>query len=279
MATFDGWNAQQDSLMHFRTKGSKNGVRRYQNRDGSWTSLGLQMRKAREGWGKNRAQKRLARAERHQARREARAKVRAVISERKRQNSLKGLTDSELQKKIARLKMEQEYKELSRSPFLKAGEKLVTSYFEAKGKKIDQEMKRAELAVKQQEARQKTIAAKAALSQARGNVLDNLIRGAKYKQAQSTLINTKADKTIRGALRQVANKVITKEGNRIVSEMGNQSLVMRGGRAVKSAVDNSREKVVSTLKDAYVKDNRYSEERRRNAQKKRDRKLGQELRG
>ena len=75
--TFDGWDTPQNSLMHFRTKGSKNGVRRFQNEDGSWTPLGLRERKEREGWGETRkerrAQRQLARAERHQARREARA--------------------------------------------------------------------------------------------------------------------------------------------------------------------------------------------------------------
>jgi len=142
MATFDEWNVPQNSLMHFRTKGSKNGVRRFQNRDGTWTPLGLQQRKAREGWGEEggsraerRAQRRLERAERHQARREARAQARAAFAEKRRQNSLKGLTDAELQKRINRLKMEQEYKELSKSPLLKTGEKLVASILEYKGNK------------------------------------------------------------------------------------------------------------------------------------------------
>lgn len=142
MATFDEWNVPQNSLMHYRTKGSKNGERRFQNRDGTWTPLGLQRRKAREGWGEEggsraerRAQRRLERAERHQARREARAQARAAFAEKRRQNSLKGLTDAELQKKINRLKMEQEYKELSKSPLLKTGEKLVTSILEYKGNK------------------------------------------------------------------------------------------------------------------------------------------------
>lgn len=142
MATFDGWDTPQDSLMHFRTKGSKNGVRRFQNRDGTWTPLGLRERKAREGWGdegesrgERRAQRRLARAERHQARRQARAEARKAFAEYRRKNSLKGLTDAELQQKINRLKMEQEYKELSKSPLLKTGEKLVTSILEYKGNK------------------------------------------------------------------------------------------------------------------------------------------------
>ena len=34
-----------DYLAHFRTKGSKNGVRRYQNLDGTWTELGKERRR------------------------------------------------------------------------------------------------------------------------------------------------------------------------------------------------------------------------------------------
>ena len=47
---FDSWESGE-YLCHFRTKGSKNGVRRYQQEDGTWTPLGLERRKAREGWG------------------------------------------------------------------------------------------------------------------------------------------------------------------------------------------------------------------------------------
>ena len=38
-------------LEHSRTKGSKNGIRRYQNADGTWTPLGLARRREREGFG------------------------------------------------------------------------------------------------------------------------------------------------------------------------------------------------------------------------------------
>lgn len=44
--------ADQRSLMHFRTKGSKNGERRYQNEDGSLTPLGYIHYAAMYGWGK-----------------------------------------------------------------------------------------------------------------------------------------------------------------------------------------------------------------------------------
>lgn len=41
----------QQTLMHWRTKGSKNGVRRYQNLDGSLTPEGYQHYKEMYGWG------------------------------------------------------------------------------------------------------------------------------------------------------------------------------------------------------------------------------------
>ena len=44
--------ADQRSLMHYRTKGSKNGERRYQNEDGSLTPLGYLHYAAMYGWGK-----------------------------------------------------------------------------------------------------------------------------------------------------------------------------------------------------------------------------------
>ena len=53
-------------LMHYRTKGSKNGVRRYQNEDGSLTSEGYQHYADMYGWNKrlNKAQKYQDRADR-----------------------------------------------------------------------------------------------------------------------------------------------------------------------------------------------------------------------
>ena len=252
MSTFDGWETRLygdamalpngDELMHFRTKGSKNGVRRYQTESGEWTPLGLKERKAREGWGDSkrasRAEKKAAKLSRKIEKRENRkarvaAAKQAVIQKRASKN-LKGVSDEELQRRINRIKKEIEYKELTRSPILKAGEKMVTSYFNNKEKALERKMKMADLIVRQQEAKQKTLASKAALAQARGGILDNLMRGSKYKQAKKQLIEAKADKTVRGAVRQAIGNVIRKEGDRIVSEMGSHgSLTMRGGRAAK----------------------------------------------
>ena len=156
MSTFDGWEDQLygdvmalppgNELMHFRTKGSKNGVRRYQMPDGTWTPLGLKERKAREGWGESRAErkaaKRVAKSERKAAKAEkksakvmARKERRAALREKLRKNDVSKLSDEELKKRIERVKMEQEYKELTRSPILKSGEKIVSGIMESREKK------------------------------------------------------------------------------------------------------------------------------------------------
>lgn len=253
MATFDEWNVPQNSLMHFRTKGSKNGERRFQNRDGTWTPLGLQRRKAREGWGEEggsraerRAQRRLERAERHQARREARAQARAAFAEKRRQNSLKGLTDAELQKKINRLKMEQEYKELSKSPLLKTGEKLVASILEYKGNKEQraieankQKIEMERLKVERTKAIEGTKQAREESAKAKSEYKKATTESAK-KQAQANLVNQQtqakrfvADYTIRGGIRKRLNAALSsgyaerKAENRYISAVKSDARRMK----------------------------------------------------
>lgn len=289
MSTFDGWETRlhgdamalpSSELMHFRTKGSKNGVRRYQTESGEWTPLGLKERKAREGWGDgSRAQRRAAKLERKSARREARKARMATAKEayikKLASKNVKNLSDDELQKRINRAKKEIEYKELTKNPLLKAGEKLVTSYLESKDRKLEREMKRAELIVRQEEARQKTIASKGALTRARGDILDNVLRGKNYKQAKTNLINAKADKTVRGALRKTLNKIIDKEGDRIVNEMSDRSLVMLGGRKIKAGGKKIKNYVNKGRNMSINSIIRSSERERR----RRERDLGQQLRG
>ena len=148
MATtrFDDWEGEY--LAHFRTKGSKNGVRRYQQEDGTWTPLGLRERKAREGWGdgdekiSSRAEKKAAKAEAKAEKKAARTAAVAEAKEERRKNNVKTMTDEELKAKIERAKMEQEYKELTKSPILKAGEKVVQVYLDYKTKKEQQEIEK-----------------------------------------------------------------------------------------------------------------------------------------
>lgn len=258
MATFDGWDTPQNSLMHFRTKGSKNGVRRFQNEDGTWTPLGLRERKEREGWGdegtsrkERKAQRQLARAERHQARRQARAEAREAAAERRRKNSLKGLTDAELEQKIARLKMEQEYKELSKSPLLKTGEKLVTSILEYQGKKEQREIEKKRQEIQLEQIRTQKIQAKegskkaaseaqAAKYEAKKKKFD--VKGGLEKERQAQLVNAKTNyrnTTIWGAIGKRAN-------NRAKYIQENRMNAIEANKAARTArqmqLNNEREK-------------------------------------
>lgn len=89
---FDTWEA---SLCHWGIPKMKWGVRRYQNPDGSWTAEGLERRRQREN-------KNAERQARKAAQKERRKKVSAM-------------TDEELQRRIARVKLEKEYKDLIKS--------------------------------------------------------------------------------------------------------------------------------------------------------------------
>ena len=181
---FDSWDSGE-YLCHFRTKGSKNGVRRYQQEDGTWTPLGLERRKAREGWGdeggngsggggSKKEYKRALRAERYRAkaaakadalrRREAEKKAKADrdakarLEKNNRNRKLSEMTDAELKDQIARLKLEREYKE-AKGPSLfdtimNKGTDMVTKFMENKreAERIKLEKVKTELAEKHWDA-------------------------------------------------------------------------------------------------------------------------------
>lgn len=174
--TFEGWNPRYygdamalpgDALAHFRTKGSKNGVRRYQQPDGTWTPLGLRLRKAREGWGETRAERRLARAKAKTQRIKAKAAAKTKVAKEKEKvraerakakllrnkGKLNDLTDDELRQKINRAKMIQQYKELTRNPVLKAGQDIVKSYLEGKDKREERKLEREKMGVERMRAK------------------------------------------------------------------------------------------------------------------------------
>lgn len=192
MMTFDGWDARicgdamalpqgpisDDVLMHFRTRGSKNGVRRYQQTDGTWTPLGLKMRKEREGWGESRkerrAEKRVQKAERRAAKAQkkiARQETRRERMAKRNANDLKNLSDNELRQKIARAKMELEYKELTRSPVLKAGINAVGKIMEAREKKEERALQKDQMRVDMAKAEAEKIRAKADVVKNKGDVI------------------------------------------------------------------------------------------------------------
>ena len=231
MTTFDGWEAQlygPDTLAHFRTKGSKNGVRRYQNEDGTWTPLGLRERKAREGWGSERkarrAEKKAARAERKAASAAARNERMAAYKEEKRKNNPKTMTDEELRKSIARVKMEMEYRELTKSPVLKVGEKLVSGYMNYRVKKeehqqakeknaMDLARMRSDLAKSKELTKQREFEAKRAESEAENSA--SQAEKAKITRKRD-IINSKIaykSTTIRGGIAKMLNKSFTGLGD------------------------------------------------------------------
>ena len=255
MSTFDGWETQfygdclsygQDSLMHFRTKGSKNGVRRYQNPDGTWTDLGLKERRAREGFGE-RIKKKIHKAARQHriakaAARSARAERIEKFKERLRKNNPKNLSDAELKAGIERLKMEKEYRELNKNPLVETGQKLVEGYLKAKNDKLDRQerrnnqiiaLKKAQTEFKKAKADNKR--AVADKRQATADIVDTILRGAKKRKADKEWGEYRTKSTIRGAMVQNAHDVLRKQGTRFVNDMGDHSVVVRGGRAVKRA--------------------------------------------
>ena len=143
MTSFDSWEDRirpsGDCLMHFGIKGMKHGRRRYQNEDGTWTETGLAARRRREGFGERRAAKKAAKAAKKAERMERRATRRAEAAEQRRQKNIKNLTDDELKARIARLELENKYKDLKRSPMLDQGAKLVGKYLEYKGNQAQRE--------------------------------------------------------------------------------------------------------------------------------------------
>ena len=273
--TFDGWDAQyygdcltygQDSLMHFRTKGSKNGVRRYQAEDGTWTPLGLRERRIREGFGEGRAARkearRQARAERRAIRAAARSdnyrramEYKARQDEIKRKRNPKNLTDEELKAGIERLKMEQEYRELNQSPLVKTGKGLVEGYFkmaERKQQLAEAKEQRQERLYKMQTERKKadTELLKAKTDSKRSVIKTKLIQAKSDRdKSKEKLIDTKSKLTIGGAIRKSVSNIISKEGANLVRDMPDTSIVKGIGKGIK-AVGRSAKKGVSSAAEA-----------------------------
>jgi len=231
MATFDAWEAAisppEDYLMHFRTPGSKNGVRRYQNKDGTWTRLGLEERKKREGWGdsqyERKLQKRLAKAENRQARAEyrkerkaAREQKRFERAEARRKRSLSGLTDAEMKAKLERARMEAEYKQLTQKDhrILETGAKVVTRILDYKDNKqqrvIDLNKQKLDMA----RTKADIIRAKEGTKQAEFNYkkMQEDRKAGLADERKANLIGKKIDyknTTIRGGLSKLINMKLT----------------------------------------------------------------------
>ena len=266
MATFDGWEAQlygPNTLAHFRTKGSKNGVRRFQMEDGTWTPLGLKERKEREGWGSERkarrAEKKAARAERKAASAAARKERIAAYREEQRKKNPKNMTEEELRKNIEHIKLEQEYRELTRSPLLKLGASAVKGYLKYKENKAaaerdrkEQERKDRQLAINEKNAKAAILKAKAEKKAATDSIIDNLTGGAKRKNARAAVLKAKTERsknTVRGAISASLGNIIRKVGARTVSGMSNTTLTSRGKAKVKTLFEKIRDKSDEQIND------------------------------
>jgi len=89
-------------LMHYRTKGSKNGERRYQREDGSLTPLGYMHYAAMYGWGKKTAKTRADKAELKAERAEMKAEQKRIKADRLHEKEAKegNRSDREIEKDI-----------------------------------------------------------------------------------------------------------------------------------------------------------------------------------
>lgn len=245
MATFDGWEAQlygPNTLAHFRTKGSKNGVRRFQNEDGTWTPLGLRERKEREGWGSERkarrAEKKAARAERKAASAAARKERIAAFKEEKRKNNLKTMTDEELKAKINRLKLEQEYKELNKNPALKVGEKLITAYLDARARAEERRDKQETRLMEREKIKNERERIKADVERAKQQTAQ---RNAEAEKAKYDKEKMEAD--VQGGLKIARKTELKKAKTEWKGTTLHGALIRRLGTAINSGIKEKKLKI------------------------------------
>ena len=180
--TFDAWETgirpSSNTLIHWGIPGMKHGRRRYQNEDGTWTEAGLAARRKREGFG----EKKEARREHKAARKEARAQARAANVEARRKRNVKNLTDDELKARIKRLELEQEYRELNKSPLLKTGEQLVGKYLDYKGNQQQRAVERNRQIIELERLKTQQLQAKENTKQSRNRIRISRNEASKAKQ-------------------------------------------------------------------------------------------------
>ena len=281
--SFDAWEASirpsSDSLMHWGIPGMKHGRRRYQNEDGTWTRAGLEARRKREGFGERRKERKAARKE-----------ARAAAAEARKQKNVKNWSDADLQKKIARLKLEQEYRELSKHPAVKAGEKLIAKYLELKDAKINREERVYKMETERIRAQEGLAKAKAQKQQALNDTLDTLKFRSKGKlNAKAAYLKAKTERsknTIRGALSATTGNLIRKAGKRVVDDMSNESLLFRAGRGVKkgaaegaNAIVGLSKKAVNQMAERMVREASESAANKAKKRKAKARKQGSDYKG
>ena len=276
MTSFDSWEAiirpSNDCLMHHGIKGMKHGRRRYQNEDGTWTETGLAERRKREGFG-----------ERRKARKEARKAARAERVAKRRANNPKYMSDEELQKRIAHLKLVNEYKDLNRSELAKQGAKLVNDYLEYRKakeervsklnqQKIDLERIRSETVKATERTKQAKSEAKKALEDRKKMQAD--VRGGLAKERKKDLLGKKIDYknyTIRGGIARRINMYLT-SGKAKQYDTIRKAAAESAANRLKSDSARDLEKHKTKLREKDLKPEKKREEqlrKKRNKERKR----------
>lgn len=225
--SFDAWEAgirpSSDSLMHWGIPGMKHGRRRYQNEDGTWTRAGLEARRKREGFG-----------ERRKERKAARKAARAERLAKKRANDVRYMSDEELRKRIDRLKLEKEYKDMKRSPLIDQGAKLVGKYIDYKNAQAQREVD-----LNRQKIEMARIKSETAKSKDRIKITAN-----EAKKAKSETAKTKYD--VKGGLK-IARKKDLKQ-----VKLDYKNSTIRGGIAkrINTALTSGKKQQYEALRKA-----------------------------
>lgn len=169
------------------------------------------------------------------------------------------MTEEELRKNIEHIKLEQEYRELTRSPLLKLGASAVKGYLKYKENKAaaerdrkEQEWKDRQLAINEKNAKAAILKAQAEKKAATDSIIDNLTGGAKRKNARAAVLKAKTERsknTVRGAISASLGNIIRKVGARTVSGMSNTTLTSRGKAKVKTLFEKIRDKSDEQIND------------------------------